>query len=183
MTLLGLLTILNLGIYAANSYGHQPRKPSDHSLRSLERWNVKRIRHAGYVLRFFERHPKILYAKRTSNKAWRIVHAHQKMRRHARARLAVIRQRMSIPPHYSFWLCVHRQEATWTDPNSPYYGGLQMGNWFMRTYGWNLLQRKGTANNWTPMEQIWVAERAWKREGYSYSWLYGQWPNTAPPCT
>lgn len=99
-----------------------------------------------------------------------------------RHRHVQLRRRAHQVPNYSFWMCVHSKEATWTDTGSPYWGGLQMGTWFMRTYGWNLLQRKGTADNWTPLEQIWVAERAWQREGYSVSWLYGQWPNTAPPC-
>ena len=30
------------------------------------------------------------------------------------------------PPHKSQWLCIHGYEGSWTDPNSPYYGGLQM---------------------------------------------------------
>ena len=38
--------------------------------------------------------------------------------------------------------------------------GLQMDLGFQRTYGRELLRRKGTANHWTPLEQMWVAERA-----------------------
>jgi hypothetical protein len=182
MTILGLLIALNLGIYAAGAFAHQPPRPTDRSLASLERYNVKRLKHAQQVILFFERHPKIVNARKTRRKAWRIVHHHQRIKRQATARLSVVRTRLSLPPNYSFWMCVHRQEGSWTDPNAPYYGGLQMGHWFMRTYGWNLLQRKGTADNWTKMEQIWVAERAWQREGYSRAWLFGQWPNTAPPC-
>ena len=30
---------------------------------------------------------------------------------------------------------------------------------FQRLYGSDLLRRKGTADNWTPLEQMWVAER------------------------
>lgn len=89
----------------------------------------------------------------------------------------------SRPAHFHLWQCIHRQEARWDDPNPPYYGGLQMGHWFMRTYGGHLYRRKGTADHWTPAEQMWVAERAYKREHYSRSWLYGQWPATAPPCS
>ncbi len=30
------------------------------------------------------------------------------------------------PPHYDEWMCIHRYEGSWVDPNAPYYGGLQM---------------------------------------------------------
>ena len=81
------------------------------------------------------------------------------------------------PPHYDEWLCIHRYEGSWSDPNAPYYGGLQMDMTFQRTYGWNLLQRKGTADNWSPLEQMWVAERA-----YASGRGFYPWPNTARYC-
>ncbi|HEU0304737.1 MAG TPA: hypothetical protein VFR32_09155 [Gaiellaceae bacterium] len=81
------------------------------------------------------------------------------------------------PPHYDEWLCIHRYEGSWTDPNAPYYGGLQMDMSFQRTYGWNLLQAKGTADNWSPLEQMWVAERAYQSGRGFYPW-----PNTARYC-
>jgi hypothetical protein len=81
------------------------------------------------------------------------------------------------PPHRSGWLCIHHFEGAWTDPNPPYYGGLQMDLSFQRTYGRDLLRRKGTANHWTPLEQMWVAERA-HRSGRGYY----PWPNTARYC-
>ena len=86
------------------------------------------------------------------------------------------------PPHYSMWMCIHSKEASWTDSGDPYYGGLQMGWWFMRTYAPRLLAVKGPAHRWTPMEQMWVAENAYRREGYSLRWLRGQWPNTSYGC-
>ncbi|HEY7415093.1 MAG TPA: hypothetical protein VH593_07865, partial [Ktedonobacteraceae bacterium] len=49
------------------------------------------------------------------------------------------------PPNLSSWLCIHRYEGSWTDPNAPYYGGLQMDYEFMSTYGSRLLREKGTA--------------------------------------
>ena len=64
------------------------------------------------------------------------------------------------PPHYDEWMCIHRYEGSWVDPNAPYYGGLQMDLSFQRAYGGELLARKGTADNWSPLEQMWVAERA-----------------------
>jgi hypothetical protein len=80
------------------------------------------------------------------------------------------------PPHLKEWLCIHGYEGSWTDPNSPYYGGLQMDLEFQATYGPELLRTKGTADHWTPLEQIWVAERAYKTRGF---W---PWPNTARSC-
>lgn len=80
------------------------------------------------------------------------------------------------PPHESAWKCIHRYEGSWTDPGSPYYGGLQMDVGFQETYGLALFRAKGTADHWTPMEQMWVAEKAYKTRGF---W---PWPNTARYC-
>jgi hypothetical protein len=87
------------------------------------------------------------------------------------------RHKAARPPHRSGWLCIQRHEGAWDDPNAPYYGGLQMDIGFQRTYGRGLLRRKGTANHWTPLEQMWVAERA-HRSGRGYY----PWPNTARYC-
>jgi hypothetical protein len=92
--------------------------------------------------------------------------------RHARARRAFAR-----PPHKAAWLCIQRHEAPWHDPGAPYYGGLQMDLAFQRLYGGELLRRKGTANRWTPLEQMWVAERALRAGRGFYPW-----PNTARLC-
>lgn len=81
------------------------------------------------------------------------------------------------PPHKRAWLCIHRFEARWTDSGAPYYGGLQMDYGFMSTYGRALLRRKGTAEHWTPLEQMWVAERAYRSGRGFYPW-----PNTARSC-
>jgi hypothetical protein len=85
--------------------------------------------------------------------------------------------RWQRPPRRSAWLCIHRHEGAWTDPNAPYYGGLQMDLSFQRTYGPELLRRKGTADNWTPLEQMWVAERAYRSGRGFYPW-----PSTARYC-
>ena len=81
------------------------------------------------------------------------------------------------PPHKRGWLCIHRFEGSWSDSGDPYWGGLQMDRGFMRTYAPLSLLRKGWANRWTPLEQMWVAERA-QRSGRGYS----PWPNTAHYC-
>ena len=74
-------------------------------------------------------------------------------------------------------MCIHRHEGGWRLIDGPYYGGLQMNMEFQRMFGPELLARKGTANRWTPIEQIWVAERAY-RSGLGYQ----PWPNTARMC-
>jgi hypothetical protein len=95
-----------------------------------------------------------------------------------RTRLVRTKNRFDAgPPHKSAWLCIHRYEASWRDSGAPYYGGLQMDYSFMRTYGARLLQKKGTAEHWTPAEQMWVAERAY-RSGRGFN----PWPSTARMC-
>ena len=86
-------------------------------------------------------------------------------------------KRWRTPPRRSAWMCIHRFEGAWTDPNPPYYGGLQMDISFQRTYGRELLRRKGTADKWTPLEQIWVAHKA-HRSGRGFY----PWPSTARSC-
>ena len=81
------------------------------------------------------------------------------------------------PPHLSSWQCIHGYEGSWNDDGSPYYGGLQMDLGFQQRYGAELLKSKGTANNWTPLEQMWVAEKA-----YSSGRGFYPWPNTARYC-
>jgi hypothetical protein len=80
------------------------------------------------------------------------------------------------PPRLRDWLCIHRYEGSWADSGSPYWGGLQMDISFQQTYGGWLLRHKGTADHWSPLEQIWVAERASHSRGFS------PWPNTARDC-
>jgi hypothetical protein len=81
------------------------------------------------------------------------------------------------PPHAAAWRCIQRFEGSWRDSGAPYYGGLQMDLTFQRRYGGYLLRKKGTADNWTPLEQMWVAERALRTGRGFYPW-----PNTARYC-
>lgn len=74
------------------------------------------------------------------------------------------------PPHEAEWLCIHRYEGPWADPDAPYYGGLQMDLTFQRMYGRALLRREGTANMWSRLEQMWVAERALRAGRGFYPW-------------
>ena len=80
------------------------------------------------------------------------------------------------PPYLNAWMCIHRYEGSWVDSGAPYWGGLQMDLSFQQAYGGWLLQHKGTADHWSPLEQIWVAVRASHSRGFS------PWPNTARDC-
>ena len=60
---------------------------------------------------------------------------------------------------------------------TPYWGGLQMDRAFMRQYAPRHLLRRGWANTWSPVEQMWVAERALRAGRGFYPW-----PNTARIC-
>ncbi len=82
------------------------------------------------------------------------------------------------PPHMNEWMCIHHYEGAWNDDTgNGYYGGLQMDLGFQRRYGSDLLAAKGPANRWTPLEQMWVAERALGR-GRSFR----AWPRSAALC-
>jgi hypothetical protein len=94
-----------------------------------------------------------------------------------RGRAVRARRRALNPPYKSAWLCIHRYEASWHDGSAPYYGGLQMDISFQLHYGRRLYRVKGTADHWTPLEQIWVAEKA-RRSGRGFS----PWPHTARLC-
>jgi len=82
------------------------------------------------------------------------------------------------PPHMRQWLCIHRYEGGWhANTGNGYYGGLQMDLMFQRTYAPELLRLRGTADHWTPLEQMWTAERAHRSGRGFYAW-----PNTARFC-
>jgi hypothetical protein len=80
------------------------------------------------------------------------------------------------PPHMRDWLCIHHYEGAWNDVGGPYWGGLQMSLTFQERYGGWIYKAKGTADHWTPLEQIWTAEKALHSRGF---W---PWPNTARIC-
>jgi Transglycosylase-like domain len=95
-----------------------------------------------------------------------------------RRRATVVRERSLHPPHKQQWQCIHRHEGGWrSNTGNGYYGGLQMDIAFQRHYGSWLLRKKGTADRWTPIEQMWIAERA-HRSGVGFF----PWPNTARSC-
>ena len=93
-------------------------------------------------------------------------------------RAAAARRAAHDPPRRAAWLCIHRREGPWNArTGNGYYGGLQMDIAFQRRWGRHLLRTKGPAHRWLPIEQIWVAERAY-RSGLGFR----PWPNTARAC-
>jgi len=80
------------------------------------------------------------------------------------------------PPQRRAWFCIHHYEGSWTDPNAPYWGGLQMDYSFQTAYGDWLLKHEGTANHWTPLTQIWAGVRAWRVRGFE------PWAGSAHAC-
>ena len=80
------------------------------------------------------------------------------------------------PPRLRAWRCIHHYEGSWTDPNAPYWGGLQMDYSFQTAYGRWLLAHEGTADHWTPLQQIWAGVRAWRVRGFE------PWAGTAHVC-
>ncbi len=95
-----------------------------------------------------------------------------------RGRALHARGQAARPPHRSAWQCLQRYEAPWhAATGNGYYGGLQMDIGFQARYGVGLLRSKGTADRWTSVEQMWVAERAFRSGRGFYPW-----PNTARAC-
>jgi Transglycosylase-like domain len=95
-----------------------------------------------------------------------------------RSRVERVRYAAHHPKRLQAWLCIHRYEGSWTaNTGNGYYGGLQMDISFQQSYGRELLRTKGRAHRWSPIEQIWVAERAYRSGRGFYPW-----PNTARSC-
>jgi len=73
-------------------------------------------------------------------------------------------------------LCIHQYEGSWTDPNGPYYGGLQMDYNFMEAYGGAFLRRWGTADHWPIWAQLQAGRNAVAVRGWN------PWPTTRHFC-
>jgi hypothetical protein len=91
-----------------------------------------------------------------------------------KTRARVAKRRALHPPYLRKWLCIFSHERDprqgWrTNTGNGYYGGLQMDVSFQRRHGAWLLRAKGGAHRWTPIEQVWVAERGRRVQGW-YAW-------------
>ena len=123
------------------------------------------------------RTPTLFTERKTTDDAYRLW-----VRNLWRKRATAALRQAQNPPHKRQWSCIHRYERDprqgWsTRTGNGYYGGLQMDLSFQRTYGPKLLRSKGTADNWTAYEQMWVAERA-----HASGRGFYPWPNTARAC-
>ena len=140
--------------------GHAPRS----SLDALLRFQEAAYSHARYVCVRGTGEPKRWHCAASQWIGAQVAHT--------RANL-----RPAVTGHTSLWMCIHSREGAWNaNTGNGFYGGLQM------TYGW-LGLIAGRASDLSPSAQMAAAERGYRQSGYSTAWLYGQWPNTAPPCT
>jgi hypothetical protein len=190
----GLAAALSLGAVLVPQSAEANRVPPRKVQAAKRAQAVKRARRLAYVAEV-RRTLTGIRAERDETWRWQDVMSASHVRygayaershnlRYAKSVLALwtrrawqVRRQAQHPPRLQDWMCIHRYEGSWTDPNAPYYGGLQMDVGFMQAYGGALFRRKGTADHWTPLEQIWVAERAYRSGRGFYPW-----PNTARWC-
>lgn len=164
--LTGMLFVMT-GTSTAQAELSVPFKKND-SMHILK-WKIKRnLRHVGYVC---------------AEGKGKIKAEHCRATRWLKNWLVKISTPVLAIPHKKGWLCIHRFEGSWTDSGDPYWGGLQMDKSFMMTYAPSWLLKKGWANSWTPTEQMYVAERAYRAPA-SHGRIrgYTPWPNTARYC-
>ena len=148
---------------AGTGTGHTMRRPATHvSARTIRAYRAQTWRWQA-----------LMGVRRTRGPRTATPVALRFWRRHAFRALTAA----AHPPHGRAWLCIHRYEGAWNDDGDPYWGGLQMDRGFMYRYAAPFLLRRGLANRWSPVEQMWVAERAF-RNGRGYY----PWPNTARSC-
>lgn len=88
--------------------------------------------------------------------------------------------------HWALWSCI---------TNGAYPGAAHEGNGYNVGPGYSYVGPLGMTTPWAghyPTGGDWVhtpiavvygyAEQEFAANGYSIAWLYGQWPNTSPPC-
>lgn len=170
---------VTLGGTAGTATAHQDF--SKMTLNEVQHYQLRVIRHARTVVRFWKHHPRI-YASH-----WRFASRDAKFHRQqikwTKRELEETRSKLRPPETVyhgstSAWLCIHRYEGPWNaNTGNGYYGGLQMDYAFMSSYGGRYLSQYGTADHWTPAQQMEVAERA-RLSGRGYF----PWPNTARAC-
>lgn len=94
-------------------------------------------------------------------------------------RLAARAAARALPAHYRLWACIHGGAY----PGAPHEGwsrgGMHSGPlqmtrpWEGISYDWGALSYGAVYT---------IAEQRYRVHHYSRAWLYGQWPQTAPPC-
>jgi Transglycosylase-like domain len=153
------------------------------SLEEREHTQELVLKHAKDVVRFWKHHPKV-YARHWKF-ASKDAHFHRQQIKWIRRELKETRhflhaqvQTQTASVYDPAFMCIHKYEGAWdANTGNGYYGGLQMDYGFMTSYGSSLLHSKGTADHWTPSEQIRVAQIA-RDSGRGYY----PWPRTAQLC-
>lgn len=163
-----VLTVVVIGLFGGTNtaQGHLAYEAKGESLKHRLEAQTKNLKHAKFVCKHGAGHHKRWACEA---RAWI-----------TRERGETLRSLLYLyrPPRYSAWLCIHSHEGAWnSNTGNGYYGGLQMDYDFMSAYGGHLLRTKGTADKWTPLEQMQVAERAYRSGRGFYPW-----PNTARMC-
>ena len=71
-----------------------------------------------------------------------------------------------------------RPRGVVAEPDAPYYGGFQMDREFQATYARSTCAPREPPT-WTPLEQMWVAERAYRTRGFCAMAKHGEvlWPS------
>jgi hypothetical protein len=170
---------------AAAAYAKPERGGAMHSLSDTKVGTTRaeltaQVNYSEHVITFFTQGhrwmPALRHADCWSHVPW--AHICDVARRHlirhrmllAKAKRRLARFAQSVfPPHHALWTCIgaHEGSPTSVNPNG-HYGLLQM------TWNWMGLI-KGAASNYPRAVQEWAAERAWAENGYSVSFLDGQW--------
>lgn len=193
LTLVSVLTAATVAVPTANSQlPHSARvlrmaMVTHHQLPANEQLRLARktVIHANSVLVFLRthRHAGTFRVRQVMghNHLWlRDFGAGQRDR--ALARLATIqaaREATALPAHYAGWHCItygayagapHEGHGY----NGPYSGPLQMTTpWMGQSYPWASM---------SDLAVYQVAEHVAAAQGFSYSFMAGQWPATFPPC-
>jgi hypothetical protein len=164
-----LIAVLVFGTTTGTAQAHLVSKPVDKSLSAILKSQTKNLKHTRYVCRnggrkFQRWHCNVL--------RW--------IKKERAETLLALNPPQDAIKYRSAWLCIYSHEKGtdgWrTNTGNGYYGGLQMDYSFMRSYGRHLLNTKGTADKWTPEEQMRVAEKAHRTRGFY------PWPRTARKC-
>src|SRR5215471_18639237 len=118
-----LITVAAALIGVAPAEAKLVTKPKCDSLKCRLASQTKNLKHVTYVCRNGKNDARMWSCSAMS---WL-----KKERNETVAKLAILAR----PPHYEQWMCIHRYEGSWTDPNAPFWGGLQMDESFQKAYG------------------------------------------------
>jgi hypothetical protein len=177
-----LLALAGIPSFVSSAFGATKREPTagqhqQAGTHSAAYWNAKAAKAQATTAHWLAViHGKPAHLPANSSHSTSSASDAQKNARMWQQRAAAARRTAKHPPHLSAWYCIHRHEGPWTDPNAPYWGGLQMDMNFQSAYGKWLLKHKGTADHWTPLEQIWAGVRAWRTRGFE------PWSSSAHAC-